>query len=251
VLAASFVSLLPHQHGVQRASFGARRRFHGCDVGQVGDGALDQLVADVLVRDLATAEGDRELDLVAPFEKRARVLQFEVVVMALDLGPHLDFLELHLVLLLLGLACAPVLLVLELSVVHDAAHGRARGGRNLHQIEPLGLGQQQGFPYRQHPDLLSIVPDHADLGDADALIDADFGLLDCGNDRHLREMRDCTSPGARDAHAKRRAGSPSAETPPGVGAAGARSGPWAGSGREPLSVAGFGDAFLRNRGPRG
>ena len=62
--------------------------------------------ADVLVRHLASAERDRELDLVALAEELARVVHLEAVVVVLDLGAHLDFLELTYVLLLAS-PCAP------------------------------------------------------------------------------------------------------------------------------------------------
>ena len=141
---------------------------------------------DVLVSEFPPPKGHGELDLVAAQEEIARVLELEGVVVALDLGPHLDFLQLHLVLLLLGLAGAPVLLVLELAVIHDAAHRRAGGGRDLDQIEPLRLGERESLAHRQHPDLLPVVRDHANLRDADALVDSNFRLLDWRNGHHLR-----------------------------------------------------------------
>jgi len=61
-------------------------------------------------------------------------------------------------------------------------HRRARGGRNLDQVEPLRLGERERLAHRQHSDLLPIVSDDPDLRHSDTLVDANFGLLDGGND---------------------------------------------------------------------
>src|SRR5207247_1932292 len=99
--------------------------FHGRDVGKLADHPLDQLVADLLVGDLAPPTRDGDLHLVAGGQELARVVELESVIMLLDLGPHLDLFELHLVLLLLGLPSAPAL--------RDAARktpGGISGSRN-------------------------------------------------------------------------------------------------------------------------
>jgi hypothetical protein len=54
-----------------------------------------------------------------------------------DLRPELDFLDLDLFLVLLGLPGALLLQVLEAPVVHDAADGRHGRGRDLDEVEPL------------------------------------------------------------------------------------------------------------------
>jgi len=82
----------------------------------------------LLAGHLTPPEHDRDLHLVPRLEELTGVVHLEPVVVTLDLGTHLDLLELRLVLLLLGLALAPVLLVLELAVVHDPAdRGAGRG----------------------------------------------------------------------------------------------------------------------------
>jgi hypothetical protein len=68
-------------------------------------------------------------------------------------------------LLLLGL------LVLVLRVVQDAGDGRARLGRHLDEVEIAVLRVAQGLVGAHDTDLLSILADDADLGNADALVD--------------------------------------------------------------------------------
>ena len=105
------------------------------------------------------------------------MVHLEAVVVVVDLWPHLDLFEVHHVLVLAGLARATVLFVLELAVIHDAAHGRARSRRHLDEIEPLGLGHGERFSGGDHSHLLTVVPDDTNLGDADALVDAGLRRL--------------------------------------------------------------------------
>ena len=117
------------------------------------------------------------------------MIHLEAVVVIVDLRAHLHFLELHLVLLLLGLARPAILFVLELPVVHDPAYGRSRGGRHLHQIETPGLGESQRLARGENSDLRPIVRDDTHLGNAYALVDPDFRLFGCRNSIHLRVSR--------------------------------------------------------------
>ena len=166
---------LRHDDGRDRATFLTRRRFHDRHVGQLGQDAPHQFVADFGVRHLAAAERDRELHLVASVQEVARMGHLEIVIMVVDLGAHLHFFELHLVLLLLGFARPAVLLVLEFPVVHDPAHRRSCRGRNFDQVEIAGLRECQGFARGEHTDLLPVVPDYPDLRDANAIVDPDLG----------------------------------------------------------------------------
>jgi hypothetical protein len=89
----------------------------------------------------------------------------------LDGQPHL--LEGLRLLLLLLLPLALVELVLVLAVVEDPTHRRDRRGRNLHQVEPLLLGQGECLGGGHDAQLLPFVVDDAHLADADHLVDAE------------------------------------------------------------------------------
>jgi len=74
-----------------------------------------------------------------------------------------------------------VLLVLELSVIHDATNGRLRRRSDLHEIIPL-LGRfGDGIPGGQNPELLPIGTDDPDFSNPnlviDTLFDRDRGFL--------------------------------------------------------------------------
>jgi hypothetical protein len=65
-------------------------------------------------------------------------------------------------------------LVLELSVVHELADGRAGVRGDLDQIEIGFLRQSQGFTDRNDADLLTLGSDEANLGNADPVVNAWF-----------------------------------------------------------------------------
>lgn len=94
---------------------------------------------------LAAAEHDGDLHLVAGLQKAQHVLLLGGVVAHVDLRPELHLLDLDLVLVLTSLLGLDGLVVLELPVVHDAAHGRRGVRSDLHQIEIHVVGDLLGL----------------------------------------------------------------------------------------------------------
>ena len=127
---------------------------------------------------LATPEHDRDLDLGPVVQKTHHVPFLGLVVVAVDLGPHLHLFDHDLRLLLSRLSLSDRLLVLELSVVHDPADGRVGLGRHLDEVEVLLLGQLERFPCIDDPDLSAVCCDDPYLGDPDALVDSQLLLCD-------------------------------------------------------------------------
>ena len=76
---------------------------------EIASHALEQPHAELLVRHLAAAEAQRDLGLVAFFEEADQVAQLDLVVALVGAGTELDFLDLDLLLLELGLV--PLLLL--------------------------------------------------------------------------------------------------------------------------------------------
>ena len=81
----------------------------------------------------------------------------EVEVVIVDAGPVLHFLQLDDVLLLLRRPRRLGLLELELPVVHDLDHGRARRRRHFHEIEPAFLRGGERLFDGQDAQLLAVV----------------------------------------------------------------------------------------------
>src|SRR5215218_368357 len=94
------------------------------DLDEVGGQPLQQPPPELGVGHLAAAEHDGDLDLVALLEEPLDVALLRLVVVRVDLGPHLHLFEGHQVLLAPGFLGLDGLLVLELRVVHQLDHRR-------------------------------------------------------------------------------------------------------------------------------
>ena len=102
----------------------------------VGLDALQHLPAELLVRHLAAAEAQRDLDLVAFLEEALDGAHLHVVVVIVDARAHLDLFDLDDLLLLARLGGLLLLLVFVFAVVEDLGDRRIGVGRDLDQVEP-------------------------------------------------------------------------------------------------------------------
>ena len=93
------------------------------------------LHADVLVRHLAAAEAQRDLDLVALLDERLHGAHLHLIVVLVDVRADLDLLDLDDFLLLLGFVLLLLLLVFELAEVEDLHHRRLGVRADLQQVE--------------------------------------------------------------------------------------------------------------------
>ena len=124
-----------------------------------------------LVRHLAAAEAQGNLDLVAFVEEAAHRLHFGVVVMVVDGRAHLDLLDLDDLLLLARLVGLLLLFVLVLAVVHQLDHGRFRFWRDLDQVEAFFFGDCAGFIDADRAVFVAVISDQKDGAREDLLID--------------------------------------------------------------------------------
>ena len=121
---------------------------------------------------LAASEAQGDLDLVAFVEELVDGAHLHVIVVRVDVRPHLDFLDVDGLLLLAGLVFLFLLLVFELAVVDDLADRRLGVGRNLDQVE-ADVGSAQARILRWHDaDLGTLFVDQADFGNTDHVVDA-------------------------------------------------------------------------------
>src|SRR5690349_8674476 len=156
---------------VHLVAFLARRRFRHRHLGQLLDQPLQDAPPDLRMRHLPAAEENRRLHLV-PFSQEALdVLLLELIVVLVDLRAEFDFLHLDDLLVLLGRPRALLLLVLVPPEIHDAAHRRVGGRRNLDEVEPLLARDRERLRGRHDPELRAVLVDHADLTDPDAFVD--------------------------------------------------------------------------------
>src|SRR5690242_19392650 len=154
------------------------------DLAVVADVFLDlagQVLAEILVRHLAAAEADGDLDLVAFFQEAKHVAQLDLVVAHIRDRTELHFLDLDLLLLLLGGRCLLLGFELELAVIHDAADRRVAVGLDLDQIHARFLRQCQRLVAGQDAQLFRVGADHAHARHADFEVTA-IALVVGGSD---------------------------------------------------------------------
>ena len=93
------------------------------------------------------------------------------VVVRVDLGAHLDLLDLDALLLLACLLLPDVAFVLVLAVVHDPADGRLGERGHLDQVEVLILGALERVLSGDDADLRPVLIDQTNLGGTDPVVD--------------------------------------------------------------------------------
>src|SRR6185437_3769659 len=118
------------------------------------------------------AEHDGHLDLRPCLQEADHVALLRLIVVRIDLGPQLLFLDDGLLLILARLACLLSRLVLELAVVHDLADRRL-GVRGYFDKVEIGIrSDAEGVFDTHNAYLLATWSDQADFRDSNALVDA-------------------------------------------------------------------------------
>ena len=105
------------------------------------------------------------LTLLPASRNRLDVALLRGVVVRVDLGPELDLLQTGARLLLARFLLTDVSLVLELAVVHDPAHRRIGLRRDLDEVQIELTRLAERLAGVDHPDLLPVGPDQANLGE--------------------------------------------------------------------------------------
>ena len=116
-------------------------------------------------------------DLSAACQETKHVLLLRGVVTHVDLGTELHFLDLDLGLLLASLLGLDRLVVLELSVVHDAAHGGFSVRRDFDKVQTGLFCDAHGLAGVEDTHLRTVIANQTALASADFFIEP--GLLSC------------------------------------------------------------------------
>jgi len=120
--------------------------FHGgldLDLGDaegLGANPLQKPVADVLMRHLTTPEAQGDFNLVALLEEAADRFHLGVVVVLIDTGAQLDFLDFNDLLLFARLGRLLLFKKAEFPVIENFADRRLRGRNDLDEIQPGLIG---------------------------------------------------------------------------------------------------------------
>lgn len=158
------------------SAFHARHELDYRDVADVLNEAVDDVVAEVAVGHLASAEAEAGLDLVAALQELDRLILLCLVVMLVHRDGELDFLDDDDLLLFARGAFGLFLLVEETAVVLDAADRWDGVWRDFDEVEPTFAGDLQRLKGRQDAELFAVFVDYANFAGANAIVDADKGL---------------------------------------------------------------------------
>ena len=139
---------------------------------------MEQILTKRSMRDLATAEADRDLDLVAVLEEAAGVLHLGVQVADIDVGGQANLFDLHDALVLARFLFALGLLETEFTVVHDFADRRLGLRGDFDQIHALFHSGLLRLLDGHDAELLAVVVDQTDFLIADLFIDLMFHAAD-------------------------------------------------------------------------
>ena len=126
------------------------------------------------MRHLTTAEHDRDLDLRPCLEEAQHVLLLRGVVADVDLRAELHFLGFDLALVLARLLGLDCLVVLELSIVHDAAHGRFSLRSDLDQVVAFVISDALSLLDRVDSHLSSVIGDKTTFLGTDLVVEPWF-----------------------------------------------------------------------------
>jgi len=170
--------LLRRQDRVQRIAFLPRSKLYNALRLHIFNQALQNLAPQPGARHLATAEENRCLNLVALGQEAQHMIPLRLVIVVVHIDTELDLFYGDRLLMLLGFPLFLLHLVEILPVIHDAAYGRLRGGRNLNQVQILFAGFPDRFERRHDAELIAFVINHANFAGPNAVVDADKTFID-------------------------------------------------------------------------
>jgi hypothetical protein len=149
-----------HQH---LPAFHARILLDLCDLSRIFLNACEQVHAKLTVREFATAEAQRDLDLVAFADELVNCLHFGGIIMVIDVGTHLDLFDLLRLLALAGEVGLFLGLIFEFTDVEEFGDRRIGVGRDFNQIETKLVGLLHRFLGVHDAQIFAIFVDHPHL----------------------------------------------------------------------------------------
>jgi hypothetical protein len=164
------------EDGVKDSSFHARHKLDNCDVTDVLDEPVDDLVSEIAVGHLASAETEAGFHLVAALQEFDCLIFLGLVIVVIHRDGEFNFLDDDDLLFFARGALGLVLLVEEAAVVLDAADGWDGSGRDFDQVESTFAGNLERFKWGQNAELFAVFIDYADFAGANAIVGADKRL---------------------------------------------------------------------------
>ena len=164
VLSGNGRALFGREHHQHLAPFEAREAFDLGDFLDIVADAVEEIHAELLVRHFAAAEPQRALHLVAVLEELDDIAHLHLVIVGVDVRPHLDFLDLDGLLLLAGLGGLLLGLILQLAQIDELANRHLAIGIDLDEIESRFLSEVKRLGGRYDAPVLAFCVDKLNLG---------------------------------------------------------------------------------------
>ena len=141
---------------------------------------LEDLSSEFLVGHLAAAEPQGHLDLVTGIDEFADILHLHLVVMLINIGTELDFLDVDNLLLFAGFIGTFLGFVFEFAVIQDLADGRVNIRLNFNQIETDLISTANGIIHGDDTELLTIFINTTDTGGGNGAVNTGAGTRGWG-----------------------------------------------------------------------
>lgn len=158
---------------MEHSAFHAGHKFYDADFAYILNDAVDDLIAEIAVCHLASAEAERGLHLVAFFQEADGLVLLCLVVVFVYRDGELDFLDRDDLLLLTRCAIALVFLIQILAVILNAADRRYCVGGDLYEVQTAFAGDFESIERGHNTKLLAVLIDHANLACTNLFIGAD------------------------------------------------------------------------------
>ena len=137
---------------------------------------VNDLVAEIAVSHLASAETQARLHLVAFGQKADRLILLGLVIVLVDRHRELDFLDGDHFLALARGAFALFLLIEKAAIILNPANGRDGIGRNFNQVKAAFAGDSECLEGLKDAKLFAVFVDDADFARTNSVVDANEGL---------------------------------------------------------------------------
>lgn len=142
--------------GAHEASLHLQVAFQHSDIGNSTDQIPQDLFAQIGMDNLTPAKHERQFDLVPIQEELTHLFDFGGEIVWVNSRAKFDFLDMDLLGFFPGLFGFPLLFILKLVEVHDAADGRFGSFCHLNQIQSCLLSHFQSLFNGHHADLRAI-----------------------------------------------------------------------------------------------
>ena len=133
---------------------------------------VEQILPQLRVSHLAASKSERHFNLVAIGEKSLHIAHFDLIIVDVDVGAHLDFLDAERFLLFARLIGFFADAVFIFAIIEQFAHRRLGIRRDLDEIETGGFGEGEGFVNGDEAPIFAAIVNEPDALGGDGIIDA-------------------------------------------------------------------------------